>query len=688
MTLRTVRVPAMMEPAFEKAERLVSAYFQSRAFDPSQGKLEISGERYVLVRASSLSVEFFALVEDLYGPGREAEADAFARNILFDLAHALGRSDAGEFHRQMNVKDPIERLSAGPVHFAHAGWAFVDIHPESNAVAGDQFFLSYDHPYSFEADAWLRAVERGAPRKLAAAMRAQSQNARRPTVCIMNAGYSSGWCEESFGLSLVAVELLCRARGDTACRFIMAPPHRIEAHVARLTKDTKSPLSHAAPTIPDFFARKRMEEELRRAQVDLEARVKDRTQELLRANELLKRQMVEREKIAKQLRQAHKLEAIGRLSGGVAHDFNNLLAIFMTRGALLERRLKQHLTDGDPALVDLSEMLRAGERAAALTAQLLAFSRGQVLGRDRIELSTVVRDLAATLVPLIGADVELELELENSAESTAIRADRGQIEQIVMNLVVNARDAMPNGGTLTLRTERVQLESDLRTHAGDLRARSYAVLTVADTGTGMDEETQSKMFDPFFTTKPEGKGTGLGLATVFGVVQQCDGGIVVESAPNSGTRFRVYLPIEGGRPVAAPAFAPSLAPLAAHGTETLLLVEDETELRRAVAEILGDAGYHVISTAAPQEALRIAEDTSREIALLLTDLVMPKMGGVELARRVLEVRPSVRVLFVSGYAPEGAERETMLVDNRTAFLGKPFQPDDLLRRIRSLLDRG
>ncbi len=671
-----------MEAAFEKAEALVSAYFAKRVDDPSQGTIEISGERYVLVRASALSVEFFSLVADLYGPGREEEAELFARNILFDLAHALGRADAREFQRTTKIKEPLDCLSAGPIAFAHSGWAYVRIHPESNPSPDADFVLFYDHPYSFEAEAWLRSMGRGSRTRRAKALRSAK---KRQPVCIMNAGYSSGWCEESYSLSLVATEVLCRARGDEACRFIMAPPDRIEAHLDRFIKGRKRTREpQPAPQIPDFFARKRMEEELRKAQAELEQRVRDRTQELLRANELLKRQMMEREKIAKQLRQAHKLEAIGRLSGGIAHDFNNLLAIFMTRGGLLQRRLKHSLAEGDPALVDLSEMLRAGERAAALTAQLLAFSRGQVLARERIDFNVVARELAKTLVPLIGADIELDLDIESGP--APIRADRGQIEQVIMNLVVNARDAMPTGGTLGFSTGIVNVGRDFRTLTGELRPRRYVVLSITDSGMGMDEETQSKMFDPFFTTKPEGKGTGLGLATVYGIVQQCDGGIVVESTPEAGTTFRVYLPVDGDG-ISPSAAAPRSSREVDTGSETLLLVEDEAELRSAVAEVLSDCGYHVVATPGPLEALKLLEEPDRHIDVLVTDLVMPKMGGVELARRVLSARPDVRVLFVSGYAPEGAERETMLVDKRAAFLAKPFQPDELSRKLRNLLDR-
>ncbi|MHC4403042.1 MAG: PAS domain S-box protein [Planctomycetota bacterium] len=247
MALKTVQVPREIEQVFAEAEAVVSRFFAGIVHDPSQGTIEIGGERYLLVRAASLSVEFFALVRNLFGARREAEADEFARNILFDLAHAVGKSDAQTFHAKMGLEDPIARLSAGPVHFAHAGWAFVNIFPESRPSPDEDYCLIYDHPYSFEADAWLnRQPKTDAP------------------VCVMNSGYASGWCEASFGLPLVATEILCRARGDAHCRFIMAPPERIADHVRRYLRDrpdiTPRAESHA---IPELFARKRMEEELR-----------------------------------------------------------------------------------------------------------------------------------------------------------------------------------------------------------------------------------------------------------------------------------------------------------------------------------------------------------------------------------------------------------------------------------------
>jgi len=250
MKLKTANVPPEMKLIFAKAERIVSQSFSQRSDDPSHGSIEIFGERYILVRAASLSVEFFSLVKDLYGPKKQEEAIDFARNILFDLAHSIGKSDALSFHSKMELKDPIERLSAGPIHFAHSGWAFVDVFAESRPSPDQDYYLIYDHPYSFEADAWLSS----------------DQKAAFP-VCIMNAGYSSGWCEESFGLSLVASEILCRAKGDDCCRFIMAPPDRIEEHIEQYIEEkSRGKAGKQVYTIPDFFARKRIEEALRRSE--------------------------------------------------------------------------------------------------------------------------------------------------------------------------------------------------------------------------------------------------------------------------------------------------------------------------------------------------------------------------------------------------------------------------------------
>src|SRR5215831_2448909 len=356
--MRTVRVPESMQGLFASAERLVSQFFRERIDDPAHGTIEIHGERYVLVRAAALSVEFFDLVRSLYGEKNREEADEMARALLFDLAHAVGKTDARNFHEKMLLTDPIAKLSAGPIHFAHAGWASVDILAESSATPDENFCLIYDHPYSFESDAWVRSK------------RISSQPA-----CIMNAGYSSGWCEASFAQNLVAAEILCRGRGDETCRFIMAPPTRVVAQIENYLAAHPEVAARAAGyRIPDFFARKREEEALKERQDELE----------------------------RELRQAQKIEALGRLAGGIAHDFNNIIGVVLGQAMLAQRRVKPH----DPIAQDLTRIIRAAERASSLTQQLLAFGRSQVARNEVLELNAVVRDMAQMIERLIGDDIE------------------------------------------------------------------------------------------------------------------------------------------------------------------------------------------------------------------------------------------------------------------------------------------
>jgi signal transduction histidine kinase len=635
-------VPAPVEPLFRKAEEVVSRYFAQREDRPELGSIEIFGQRYILVRAASLSVEFFTLATEVYGPGREAEAEEFARNILFDLAHAIGKSDARNFHARMGLVDPIARLSAGPVHFAHTGWAFVDILPESNPVPGPDYFLLYDHPYSFESDAWL-----------------QSGRPRHAPSCIMNAGYSSGWCEESFGLQLVSSELLCRAKGDACCRFVMAPPARIEARVrdymARVPALAKGMEAHS---IPDFFSRKRLEEELRESRNLLERRVEQRTRELFEAGERLKAEMAERHAMEDRLRQADKLEAIGRLTGGIAHDFNNLLTVIQgyTKLAL------DTLPEGSGPHGLIAEVLKASERAASLTQQLLAFSRQQVLSPKVLDLNAVVGNLAQMLRRIIGEHIALDLALD--PRRPRVLADLGQMEQVIMNLAVNARDAMPGGGRLRLATV---LEG------------GFVRLLVEDTGEGMDEATLARIFEPFFTTKERGKGTGLGLATVYGIVVQSHGEITARSAPGKGSVFEIRLPAsEEPLPVEG-----SVVTSPGTGTShTILLVEDEDGVRTLFADVLRRAGYAVHTAEDPEAALRLAEGLP-VLDLLLTDVVMPRMSGRQLAQRLEGSRPGLRVVYMSGYTDHILESEQGGWD----FLQKPCSLDALQKKIREVLAR-
>jgi signal transduction histidine kinase/ActR/RegA family two-component response regulator len=487
----------------------------------------------------------------------------------------------------------------------------------------------------------------------------------------MNAGYSSGWCEESFGVQLVASEILCRAKGDQSCRFVMAHPSRIEEYVERYIAGKPELATRIRGyQIPDFFSRKRTEEELRKSHSELERRVEERT-------EALKSEILEREQVERQLRQASKLEAIGRLAGGIAHDFNNLMSVILVRGDLLTRKLPA----SDPVHAEVVEIVAAAQRAAALTQQLLAFSRAHVIRPQRIDLSVLVGALAKTLLPLIGADVELSMELDRS--ECMVEADPGQLEQVMMNLVVNARDAMPGGGVLKIETGRVQTDVSIQTTTGDLRPGDYAFLSVSDTGTGIDDDTLSKIFDPFFTTKPDGLGTGLGLSTVYGVVRQAGGGVDVLTARGGGTSFTLYFPA-----AVAPRHAPSpvLPSELPHGNELLLIVEDQDSLRDTLRALAEQCGYSVLAAGDPEEALSLLISRGEEVKLMLTDVVLPKMSGPELARRASAAVGGLRVLFMSGYAPDEALRESVLAGG-TEFLQKPFSPEELTRKLREILDR-
>jgi two-component system cell cycle sensor histidine kinase/response regulator CckA len=670
MPLKSVRGAHGLDDIFAQAEEAVSRFFENRSWSPDRGMIEIGGERYVLVRAASLSVKFFELVRDLYGPDRRDEADTFARNILFDLAHAIGKSDAQSLLPKLGLKTHIARMSAGPVHFAHSGWALVDFAPESAPDPDpERAYFIYDHPYSFEADAWMR-------------------DGKAPVdfpVCIMGSGYSSGWCEESFGMRLIAAEVQCRAKGDETCRFLMAPPAHIEERLATyFTSKAKVQSPPENFSIPDLFARKRMEDELRRTRDELEEHVQARTAELTTANDLLKREMSERALMERQLRQASKLEAIGRLSGGIAHDFNNLLAVILTRTDLLLRRLSRisYHPEVSLSIADVEEIRKAGERAAKLTRQLLAFSRAQVLRRENLELGEIVTELARTMLPLVGDDIVLVTNL--APQRLFVHADRGQIEQSIMNMVVNARDAMPQGGTVTIETRSLDVMDSHRVSSGELGPGRYNVITIMDTGSGMTEDLMLQIFDPFFTTKPPGQGTGLGLSTVYGIVQQSRGGIDVQSRPGQGTTFGIYLPaIEPNTKTADK--QPEKPPRLMRGTESVLLVEDERELRRAVAEVLSECGYDVQVADTPHEALFFAETSPKPIDLLLTDVVMPKMGGGELAQRILAARPGIAILFMSGY-PADAMLHGTLAETGADFMGKPFRPEELARRVRDVID--
>ena len=402
------------------------------------------------------------------------------------------------------------------------------------------------------------------------------------------------------------------------------------------------------------------------------ASIADEPEEVL---ELIAEDITERRQLEEQFRQAQKMEAVGRLAGGVAHDFNNLLMVINGYTEVLLERLEP---SGD-LHAKMQAIQQAADRAATLTRQLLAFSRKQVLELKVIDVNTVISDMERLLRPLIGENIELITHLSSEAGRT--RADAGQLEQVIMNLVVNAKDSMPDGGRITIRSMNVTV----RHNAGEYRfiqPGRYSVIAVADTGQGMDKETQSRIFEPFFTTKEKGKGTGLGLSTVYGIVKQSNGYVFAESQTRVGTTFYVYLPrVEES--------LAELGPVATQdsekgGCETVLLVEDEESVRELVQVTLTSRGYNVLEAENGEAGLRIAQEHKEKIDILVTDVVMPGIGGRELAKKVLALRPTTCVLYLSGYTEDALVTQGPLAPG-TAFLQKPFTLQNLAKKVREVL---
>ena len=390
------------------------------------------------------------------------------------------------------------------------------------------------------------------------------------------------------------------------------------------------------------------------------------------------RDVTERLSLEQQLRQAQKMEAVGRLAGGVAHDFNNILTAITGYADLL----LEDLGTTDRRRDDIAEIRKAAERAAGLTRQLLAFSRQQVMQVRVLDLNDVVADTQNMLGRLLGEDIALVTRLDPALG--AVKADPGQLEQVIMNLAVNARDAMPGGGKLTIETANAELDDTYVREHFPARPGSYVMLAVSDTGTGMSDEVQSHLFEPFFTTKEKGKGTGLGLATVYGIVKQSGGYIWVYTEPGHGTTFKIYLPRVAGAP-AQRASGPKASPVGA-GTETVLLAEDEAAVRAVARHALERQGYTVLEASSGEAALDLAERHSGRIHLLLTDVIMPGMNGRALALRLSELRPDLRVVYMSGYTEEAITRHGVLEPGLT-YVQKPFTPEGLARKVREVLDR-
>jgi PAS domain S-box-containing protein len=404
-----------------------------------------------------------------------------------------------------------------------------------------------------------------------------------------------------------------------------------------------------------------------------------RRAKLVLANDITERKSAEEalHRSEEQLRQALKMEAVGKLAGGVAHDFNNLLTAITGHSEMCLRRL----TPDNSFYNHIHQIKKAGDRAAALTRQLLAFSRKQILQPELLDLNHIVIELSKMLQRLIGEDVDLRMEL--AADLGKVKADPNQLEQVLMNLVVNARDAMPKGGKLTVETSNEHLDEKFADSHMSVPAGRYVMLAVTDSGCGMDAQTQARIFEPFFTTKEVGKGTGLGLATVYGIVKQSEGSIWVYSELGRGTTFKIYLPVAEGSMGEAPATINDLE--LSRGAETVLLVEDEEVVREMATEILRESGYLVLEAKDPNEALTLAAQYRKEIHVMLTDVVMPQMSGRELAEQLMPIRPDMKVLYMSGYTDDAIVHHGVLEEGM-AFIAKPFSINALTRKIRETLD--
>jgi nitrogen-specific signal transduction histidine kinase/ActR/RegA family two-component response regulator len=392
--------------------------------------------------------------------------------------------------------------------------------------------------------------------------------------------------------------------------------------------------------------------------------------------------ITERKQLETQLQQARRMEAIGRLAGGIAHDFNNLLTIIKgyTELALNRPRISVELR------ADVERIEDASERAGTLVRQLLAFSRRQVLQPKLIDLNSIVLGLDKLLRRLMDEDIQMTTIPGNDIGT--IKADPAQVEQVIMNLVVNARDAMPNGGRLTVETANVDLDAAYATDHATVKPGSYVMLAVSDSGTGMSPETVAHIFEPFYTTKESGRGTGLGLSTVYGIVKQSGGYIWVYSEPGLGSSFKVYLPRVEQAPEALPVVKTTSGQ--EKGTETVLLVEDQPQVRELVRMALSEKGYTVLATSSPEDAESACARYGAEIHLLLTDLIMPGITGRELAKRLTPRYPKMRVLYMSGYTfsiTTQAGMQSGLLEDGVAFLQKPFTPSVLSENVREVLDR-
>lgn len=618
--LNSVNVPEAFRPVFDIAEKTVREYFRDFKMDPGCGTIEINDQRYVLVRASAFSKGFLETIQGLYADKEPGEAFAIGRNFLFDYAHVIGMHDARDFHQKMNLTDPVARLSAGPVHFAWSGWAYVNIHPESNPTPDENFLLLYDHPYSFEADSWVRAG-----------------SISQEPVCVMNSGYSSGWCEESFGLPLTSVEISCIARGDAKCSFVMAPPHKISEHLEKISSQKKY-ASLDMYNIPTFFERKKVEEEILRSKALAEdsAKAKD--------------------------------DFVANMS----HELRTPLGAILGFADLLQK------TDLDPVQQEYLEAIHTSGKS------LLSIIN-DILDLSKLDAGKFIIESVPFSIPELMHSIQVmfspkaagkELRLSCSADLSInyqVTGDPMRLTQILVNLIGNAIKFTNSGSVdvncIVSKEDHDSLELNF---------------TVRDTGIGIEPEKMHSIFDRFMQadthiTRQFG-GTGLGLAITKQLIELQGGHIHVHSEPNRGTEFNFMIPYKKAQEPSIASQKSLHSGLRSYGSvHKVLIVEDNLINQKLTATILHHNGFEVAIAKNGRKAIEMLKEYNPD--LILMDIQMPVLDGYRTTQMIRdELHIGTPIIAMTAHALSG-EREKCLKAGMNDYLAKPFREPDLLDKI-------
>lgn len=628
----SVSVPDAMKPLFDMAQQTVNEYFRHLKMDPSKGTIEINDQRYVLVRASTLSKDFLETVQSLYADRGASEAMAIGKNFLFDIAHVIGMNDAKNFHAKMNLTDPIAKLSAGPVHFAYSGWAFVDILPESSPSPDENFYLIYNHPYSFEADSWIRA----------------GKKADTP-VCIMNAGYSSGWCEESFGIPLTAVEVTCAAKGDEKCTFIMSPPHKIQEHLERFHNTSKNNFTTIDEyNIPTFFDRKRVEEEMQKSKLLAEETAKSKSDFV--AN------------------MSHEL----RTPLGAILGFTDLL-----KKTALDPVQKDYLdainSSGNSLLSIINDILDLSKLdAGKFIIEKIPFSIPELMHSVQVMFSSKAKKKGLQFTCSI-----------DTAINYSVSGDSMRLTQILVNLIGNAIKFTEKGGVYVSCI--IDKEDE---HQVDIN------FSIKDTGIGIPKEKAESVFERFTQadtniTRKYG-GTGLGLAITKQLVEMQGGSILLKSGEGSGVEFIFTLPYTKSSVQHTTLNKDVIQQLQFNAVKKVLVVEDNLLNQKLAAIILQNNGFDITIAENGKKAVEILQRADRQdFDLILMDIQMPLMDGYQATHIIRdELHIYTPIIAMTAHALAG-EKERCIQSGMNDYLSKPFKESDLLSKItRWVKDEG